>query len=192
MKSIFKMIAVVAASGLTMVAYAGEQSSFYSQGIYASDGFLGSSYISASSYCGMDPDGTGGTNAYGTTEIDGYIAGNYVNVIESYDTLDSCPEIFDNVDGGKNQTVKISVGGVVVTAACSKQGASNGSEISHTRYPGEKPQSYSEHWKQQWTTDNYDMSCVITATDAGGNTETFFGTIATATTYNSILKWNTG
>ena len=176
MKSISKVILLVAAASLTLTAVAGKKYNSNRTLIYSEDGFSGSSNINAFQTCYEYPDGMGGSNVEGFVGISGFIAGKEVSEFESYSDLglDSCPENGNSIGGGSRQSATVSLVGNVVTADCTDQAREHSSSNGHINYPHQiKPQNYLSRFNSHYTYDPYDGSCVITATHSGGSTETF-------------------
>lgn len=190
MKSIFKLILLVAASSLTLTAVAGENSRNghgnrngnqrildYNRDLAGYNCSLGSDYLNAVQYCNEDPEGMGGIGVSGYFEIRGLIANQEVLGYEEYTSYDACPDDVNNIGDGSSQSITISVGGYVVTADCTGQRVEFFSGKGLIKDAGQdKPEKYSSI-SQFYTTPNWsDGSCVITATDSYGNIETFGNT----------------
>jgi hypothetical protein len=173
MNLFYTLIMILAVFVLAGNAFAGDQIRHNSSNLFGSGGSLGSDSLEVSAYCSEYPDGSGGTTTYGFASIYGYIDNSLVDVYENYNGLDGCPDFFKNLNSGKKDQVNVSVEGIVVTADCTNQVIYTGSGNGQLKFSGQKPQNFTFHSKTHWTADASDGSCVISATNADGVTETF-------------------
>lgn len=176
MKAIYKLLMTGTVLLLPMGANAGEQGRSDLQRIRGDGGSLGSHSIRVTVFCDENPNGMGGVNVSGRRQITGHINNNSVDLNESFYGHERCPDIFNKEYGSENQVVHVSMEGVTVNADCTNQVTHQGSGTNHYTYPDQQnPVKYSNHWKRHYTSqsDYLNGSCVITATDASGITETF-------------------
>ena len=190
MKPIYKLLMAGTVLVFAWSANAGQQYKYVGNNVYGQGGSWGGSYLSAGAYCNEYSDGMGGILISGNHYIYGWIAGNQVNENHNFSGLDACPDIFARrVTKEEDQEVHVSLAGITVHADCTNQTYSRGSGSGHTKSPGEKPSNYTNHWDQHYTTDGYNGTCVITATDAAGNSETY-GNYASASAYEQFQNRN--
>lgn len=196
MKSIFKLLLLIAAASLTMTAVAGEKPRngggngnghgnshqkypHYQLWIRGTGGSTGSEYFSVDQACRTYPNSAGKVDVYGEIQINGYFLSESVQVYERYDGLDACPESNNVLSKDSSQTVTIRFGGLVVTADCTGQIMERGSDKTQLEYPGKRKQKTDLRSWGMSITDGADGACEMTVSDSDGNTETFGSDIST-------------
>ena len=164
MKLRVKLLAFVAAVGCSTSAVA-DTFVFDSEAIFGTGGDKGGSLINVFDNCNETPSGISGL-----TVIFGDIDGVFINEVMFYP--DSCPDINNN-GNQKNPSNTVTLNGIVVTSDCTNQATQVGSGNTHVKFPGEKPQLFSDQFSAHFTDNTFSGSCVITATNASGGTETY-------------------
>lgn len=171
MKSILKMILILAVASLTSVTFAGQKFLRYSYYISVYDG---NNHFTTSKSCSEYPDGNGGTIRSWEIWINANLNGNDIYENENDYVPGLCPKDDNFFGGNSKQSITISFKEYVVTANCSDQITAHGSSTELVKYPGQnKSIKYSSHFKKHYNDNPSNMSCVATVTHSGSLPEAF-------------------